>query len=116
MSSLFPMFLKLAGRPCLVVGAGQIAGPKIESLLHAGAETVVVAPKASWEVMQLAGRERLFWRQRAFHPDDLENMFLVVAATSSQEVNDLVFREAGRRGVLCNVVDDPERCDFYYTA
>ena len=51
-----------------------------------------------------------------FRPAELESVFLVVAATSDPQVNDLVFREAQSRGILCNVVDDPERCDFYYPA
>jgi precorrin-2 dehydrogenase / sirohydrochlorin ferrochelatase len=116
MSSLFPMFLKLAGRRCLVVGAGTLAEPKIESLLRAGAETLVVAPKATPKVTDLASNRKLVWRSRIFDPADLDDQFLVIAATSSPDVNDGVFQEAKRQRVLCNVVDDPERCDFYYPA
>lgn len=110
------MFLKLAGRRCLVVGAGAIAEPKIESLLHAGAQVLVVAPKAGQKASQWASDRQVLLKPRVFCAADLDGMFLVVAATSSREINDLVFREAGRRGVLCNVVDDPDRCDFYYPA
>lgn len=116
MSSLFPMFLKLAGRRCLVVGGGAIAGPKIESLLSAGAQVLVVAPQASERVRQLAAGGRVLWEARDFRPADLAGIFLAVVATSSPETNDSVFREAAGCGVLCNVVDDPERCDFYYPA
>lgn len=110
------MFLKLAGRRCLVVGAGAIAGPKIESLLSAGAQILVVAPQASEPVRKLAAGGRVLWEARAFRPADLDGIFLAVVATSSSETNDFVFREATGCGVLCNVVDDPERCDFYYPA
>lgn len=116
MDSLLPMFLKLTGRRCLVVGAGALAEPKIESLLRCGAETLVVAPKASPQVTRLASEQKLVWLRRPFQPGDLDNRFLVIAASSSPDVNDLVFREAKCRNVLCNVVDDPERCDFYYPA
>jgi precorrin-2 dehydrogenase/sirohydrochlorin ferrochelatase len=116
MSSLFPMFLKLAGRPCLVVGGGTLAEAKIESLLQAGAEILVVAPRATPKVTDLASNRKLIWRSRVFVPADLNDQFLVIAATSSPNVNDAIFQEAKRQGVLCNVVDDPERCDFYYAA
>jgi precorrin-2 dehydrogenase / sirohydrochlorin ferrochelatase len=114
--SLFPMFLKLEGRPCLVVGAGKIGESKIRSLLIARAPVHVVAP---WVTPAVASWERagvLTWEAREFEPKDLDSIFLVIAATSSLDVNDLVYREAVRRQILCNVVDDPERCDFYYPA
>ncbi|MGZ4812448.1 MAG: precorrin-2 dehydrogenase/sirohydrochlorin ferrochelatase family protein [Terriglobales bacterium] len=113
---LFPMFLKFAGRRCLVVGAGSVGEGKIETLLRTGAETAVVAPRASERVAEWSSAGKLRWRRRTFRPNDLDSVFMVVAATSSANVNDRVYREARRRGVLCNVVDDPERCDFYYPA
>ena len=114
--SLFPIFLKLEGRRCLVAGAGNIATPKIRSLLDSGAEVRVVAPKASLEVTELAGKELIIWEQRTFEVNDLEGKFLVIAATPSAEANGLIFREATKRKILCNSVDDPENCDFFYPA
>jgi precorrin-2 dehydrogenase/sirohydrochlorin ferrochelatase len=114
--SLFPMFLKLEGRDCLVVGAGTIGEPKIRSLLVAGARVCVVAPEVRPAVAEWARLGVIAWKARNFEPRDLDGMFLVVAATSLPEVNEAVFREAHQRGILCNAVDDPERCDFYYAA
>ena len=114
--SLFPMFLKLTGRACLVVGAGSVGEAKIRTLLSTGALLRVVAPRATPGVREWVESGRIAWEARGFVPADLEGMFLVIAATSSVEVNDRVFREAQQRGVLCNVVDDPARCDFYYPA
>ena len=114
--SLFPVFLKLTDRPCLVVGAGRVGEPKIESLLAAGAAVKVVAPEATGAVAQWARAGKIDWQARRFEPSDLEGVFLVVVATSSRELNDSVYREAQARGVLCNVVDDPPHCDFYYPA
>jgi len=114
--NLFPMFLKLAGRRCLVVGGGVIGEGKIAGLLEAGAELMVVAPEVTEKVKEWASAAKITWLARSLCPADLEDAFLVVAATSRVEVNDLVFREARQRGILCNVVDDPERCDFYYPA
>jgi precorrin-2 dehydrogenase/sirohydrochlorin ferrochelatase len=110
------MFLKLTARPCLVVGAGSIAESKIASLLEADARVRVVAPKATEQVRAWAQSKKIDWHQRTFQHNDLEGMFLVVAATSSRELNEQIFKEASRRGVLCNIVDVPELCDFYYPA
>ncbi|MGA7158509.1 MAG: bifunctional precorrin-2 dehydrogenase/sirohydrochlorin ferrochelatase [Acidobacteriaceae bacterium] len=112
--SLFPIFLKLAARPCLVVGAGRIAESKIESLLAAEAGVTVVAPEASVRVRELAAGGELRWEQREYRAGDLAGAFLVVAGTDVAEVNRAVFAEAAERGVLCNAVDDPPFCDFYF--
>jgi precorrin-2 dehydrogenase/sirohydrochlorin ferrochelatase len=114
--SLFPMFLKLEGRSCLVVGAGKIGESKIRSLLVAHAKVHVVAPWATPAVEGWARTGVLTWDAREFEVADLDTSFLVIAATSTVDVNDLVYREATRRQILCNVVDDPDRCDFYYPA
>jgi len=113
---LFPMFLKLSGRPCLVVGAGTIAESKIVSLLEAGGRLRVVAPEATPQVRSWAQSNEIQWHQRPFEPHDLDGIFLVVAATSSTELHKRIFEEATRRGVLCNIVDVPALCDFYYPA
>jgi len=113
---LFPMFMKLAERPCLVVGAGTIGTPKIRSLIDCGAQLHVVAPSASAEVVEAASRGALSWSQREFELSDLDGIFLVVAATSSVEVNHAIYGAAQERGILCNVVDDPPHCDFFYPA
>jgi len=114
--SLFPMFLKLEGRSCLVVGADTIGQSKIRSLLVAGASVRVVAPRATAAIIEWARAGLITWEARDFNAADLDGLFLVVAATSSSDVNEATFREAQRRGVLCNVVDDPAHCDFYYPA
>lgn len=116
MTNLFPMFVKLAGRSCLVVGGGALAEGKVESLLACGANVVVVTPEASDKIAGWSRERRLAWHARRFQPADLENAFLVVAATGVAAVNESVFREAEARGILCNAVDEPERCHFYYPA
>ena len=111
---LLPIFLKLAGRRCLVVGAGNVAQEKIASLLHAEADLTVVSPEALQEVRGNAQAGRLRWEQRVFAPEDLNGMFLVITATSSPEVNRQVYLLAAERKILCNSVDDPPNCDFYF--
>lgn len=116
MSSLFPMFLKLEGRRCLVVGAGSVAEGKIASLLETGARVQVIATRALPGVMQWAELGYIKLQLRPFAADDLDGMFLAVVATSSPDLNLEIYGEAQRRRVLCNVVDVPELCDFYYPA
>src|SRR5262249_27467245 len=113
---MFPIFLKLDARRCLVVGAGKVAEVKIGGLLDAGASVEVVAPKAVWQIQKWAWEGALGWKARAFEPSDLDHVSIVIAATSIREVNAEVFKQARLRNVLCNAVDDPENCDFYYPA
>ena len=114
--SLFPIFLKLEGQRCLVVGAGDVAESKIIGLLDAGAKVRVVAPEATPQVQSWAAAGQIEWLARPCEPADLDGMLLVVAATYSPELHEQVHTEARRRGVLCNVVDVPELSDFYYPA
>ena len=116
MTSLFPMFLKLTDRQCVVVGAGKVGEPKIGGLLETGARIHVVAREATDVVREWARAGRIDLELRAFAPHDLDGAFLAVVATSSRTLNEFVYREAQRRGVLCNVVDVPEYCDFFYPA
>jgi uroporphyrin-III C-methyltransferase/precorrin-2 dehydrogenase/sirohydrochlorin ferrochelatase len=112
--NLLPVFLKLDGRPGLIVGAGTVAFEKIRSLLKTGLRLRVVAPTARPEIQQLAMDGRIEWIQRSFETADLDGNFLVIAATNSPEVNAVVYRGAVERGILSNSVDDPPHCDFYF--
>ena len=114
--TLFPMFLNLESRSCLVVGAEMIAESKIRSLLAAGAKVRVIAPEARKSVEEWARAGVLVWEVSCFEPRDLEDIFLVIAATGSNELNAQLFSLARERGILCNAVDDPEHCDFYFPA
>jgi precorrin-2 dehydrogenase len=112
--NLLPIFLRLERRRVLVVGAGTVALAKIESLRAAGASITVVAPAAVQAVRDLAGSGGLVWHERRFTPGDLDGMFLVIAATNDSDANRSVYEEALRRNILCNAVDDPPNCDFYF--
>ena len=93
--TLFPMFMKLEGRSCLVVGAGTIGEPKIGSLIACG--RFGPRDRASRHGGGCAnGRETgaITWEARAFDVADLDGVFLVIAATNSREVNAAIFHEA----------------------
>ena len=116
MNKLFPMFLKLQGRQCLVIGAGRVGEPKIGGLAETGAKVRVIALEAAPLVREWAAAGKIQLELREYVPSDLDEIFLAVVATSSRELNASIYCEAQRRGVLCNVVDDPPHCDFFYPA
>jgi precorrin-2 dehydrogenase/sirohydrochlorin ferrochelatase len=113
---MFPIFLDLARRRCVVIGAGVVAEQKIRGLLAAGARLRVVAPHATPYIERLARARRIAWQRREFAAGDLDGALLVVAATNSPAAHAKIYREAHRRNILCNVVDVPRECDFYYPA
>jgi len=112
--SLLPIFLKLTDRPCLLVGAGEVALQKIPSLLAAEARLRVIAPRVGAEIAALAREGRIEVVEREFAEADLDGVFLVIAATDNPAVNAAVYRAAVERNILCNSVDDPPHCDFYF--
>lgn len=114
--TLFPIFVKLAGRRCLVIGAGTVGQSKIQSLLVAGANVAVIAPQGTSLVREWAENRLIEWEVREFEASDLNDVFLVIAATNCNAINQIIFREAQKRNILCNSVDDPVNCDFYYPA
>jgi precorrin-2 dehydrogenase / sirohydrochlorin ferrochelatase len=116
MSNLFPMFLKLEGKRCLVVGAGKVGEPKIAGLFKTGANIHVVALQAGSTVHEWAKAGKVALELRAFSLQDLAGVFLVIVATGSRELNEFIYREAQQHNILCNIVDVPEYCDFYYPA
>ena len=113
--SLFPIFLKMTGRPCLVVGAGNLAESKIESLRAAEAAVTVIAPYASPAIEEMAASGEVLWHSREYQAGDVApDTFLVVTATDVPEVNRAVYLEATSKSIICNAVDDPPYCDFYF--
>jgi uroporphyrin-III C-methyltransferase/precorrin-2 dehydrogenase/sirohydrochlorin ferrochelatase len=111
---LLPIFVKLEGRNCLLVGAGNIALDKIRSLLPTGLNLRVIAPQVRQEIQQLAEDRKLELIQRPFDLSDLDNNFLVIAATNAPEVNAAIYQGCLERNIPCNSVDDIPNCDFFF--
>ena len=108
--AVFPVFLKLEGRPVLVVGAGPVAAGKLRPLLDAGARVTVVAPEVVDEIAALAPEVNIV--RRPFEPADVEGVWYVVAA-APPEVNRAVSRAAEARCLFVNAVDDLESASAY---
>ncbi len=113
---LYPLALKVAGRRCVVIGGGRVAGRKTASLLDCGAHVVVVSPEFTAELEALAKRGTIDAARREFEPSDLENALIAIAATDDTDVNEAVVAAGRAHGVLVNVVDIPDLCDFYVPA
>ncbi len=113
-AALFPLFLKLAGKRCLVVGAGPIGLEKVESLLRCGALIRVIAPEAVDRIQQFHAEGAIEWLAREYQPEDAPGNHLIIAATNDRAVNQSVFVEANRLSILCNTADDPPLCDFFF--
>ena len=113
---LFPIFVDLSRRHCLVVGGGRVAERKARGLVAAGARVTVVARAAHAGIVRLARSKKIRLITRAFLPADLRGVFLVVCATDAAAVNARVAAAARRRSILANVADMPAICDFFLPA
>ena len=109
---LFPVFMDLGGRDCLVVGGGTVAARKLGLLLRAGASVEVVAPQLCEKLVALRDAGKIRHSARAFEAADVEGKALVIAATSREAVNRSVSELAKARNIPVNVVDQPELCSF----
>ena len=103
----YPVMLDVAGRPCLVVGGGQVALQKVRGLAAAGAEVTVVAPTVDPAIDALATVQ-----ERPYEPGEVAGYRLAVAATDDPAVNRQVFLDGEAAGVWVNSADDPANCSF----
>jgi precorrin-2 dehydrogenase / sirohydrochlorin ferrochelatase len=108
MSRLYPLGLRLAGKTCLVVGAGVVAERKLRALLAAGALVHVVAPDATPAIQAMAEAGRITWTARPAVPADLGGCLLAFLCSDDRATNHRLAEEAQRQGVLVNVADAPE--------
>ena len=105
----YPVNLVVDGRPCLVVGGGEIAARKVAGLVACGARVHVVAPHVGDAVKAQPG---VTWDERPYRASDLQGRRLVVAATDDRMVNGAVYQDAEAAGIWVNGADDPEHCSF----
>jgi precorrin-2 dehydrogenase/sirohydrochlorin ferrochelatase len=112
METFLPLLLNLRGRPCTVIGGGEVAEGKIKQLLEAEARIEVIAPELTARIEAWAAEGAIAVRRRPYTSGDLEGAFVVVAATDEPGVNAAIWEEGRRRRQLVNVVDDPPHCNF----
>jgi siroheme synthase-like protein len=109
---LYPVNLVLAGRRCVVVGGGEVAARKVEGLVAARAEVVVIAPRIADRIRQSGAQ----LEEREYRRGDLEGAWLAMTATDDPEVNRAVFADAESSRVWINAADDPPACSFILPA
>ena len=103
---MFPIMLNIRGRKCTVAGGGNVAERKVKTLLKYGADVTAVSPVFKDEFPNV---KRL---EKEYSSSDIENSFLVIAATDNKEVNQTIYNDAKKRNILVSLSDDTEHSDF----
>src|SRR6266851_1242152 len=108
-----PIFLDVTGRRCVVVGGGEVAARKVESLLASGAQVIVVSPTLAAPALNAAvDRGMVEHIARAYRRGDIAGCALAYAATDDRDLHRALAEEARALGIPLNVVDVPELCSF----
>jgi len=110
---LYPIFLNLKDRKCLVVGGGQVAERKVQALARCGAQIHIISPQLTTGLRNMAERGLIMHRCGYYQTSDLDNTFLVISATDDDAVNQAVAGDCLQRNIMVNVVDDPPKCNFF---
>jgi len=108
----YPLFLKISGKKCVVVGGGGVTRRKVKALLEHGASVEVISPDPCPELAKLGETGEIKLLRRGYQPGDLRGAFLAIAASDSRALNRQVAKEAQEKAVLVNVADAPENSDF----
>lgn len=116
MGNAYPICLKLNGKPCLVIGGGEVASRKAQTLLEYGAKVDVITLSACEEMYLLSQKGSVDLTLRAYEDGDEAGYFLVFAATGDTNVNRRIADNCNKNNILLNAVDDPDNCDFYVPA
>jgi precorrin-2 dehydrogenase/sirohydrochlorin ferrochelatase len=109
----YPIALDVSGKKCVVAGGGTVALRKVRGLLECGAKVTVVAPELCASLAAMARKGCVLYRKKSYSEADLKGAVLVIGATDDLRVNEAVSAQARRRGILVNIVDDPDLCSFH---
>jgi precorrin-2 dehydrogenase/sirohydrochlorin ferrochelatase len=112
----YPIYLELSGKRVVVIGAGAVAVRKAQPLLGAGARVVVVAETIDDVPAGLCTSGNLELIKSKYSKDYLAGALLAVAATNKPSLNRQIYKDCQELEILCNVVDQPELCDFFVPA
>lgn len=110
--SLYPVFIDLRRKPCLVIGGGPVAERKVKNLLDVEALVRVVSPGLTSPLYDLFKQNRFQWMNRDYCTEDLSGAFLTFICTDNSRLNREITEECRQAGILANVVDDPANCGF----
>ncbi len=113
MAHLYPIYLNLADKSCLIVGGGKVAERKVAALLEYEARIRLVSPRVEKNIADWAQQSLVDWLPREFLPQDLDGAFMVFIATDENTVNQEIASLCRQQGIMVNAVDDPPNCDFF---
>ena len=108
----YPIFLRLQGKNCVVIGGGNVALRKVKGLLACGAKVTLISPTPHPEIVKLSKKRAIHLIQRDYEKEDLEDAAIVFACTDVKKVNRKVAEDAKKAGILVNVADDPRSSGF----
>lgn len=112
---MFPITLQLKNKQIIIIGGGVVASRRIQSFLTEQAKVTVVSPVLSEPLQQLFTEGAFTWKNRPFHEGDVQDAFIVIAATNSREVNAHIGL-CCHENQLVNIADDPQKSTFHFPA
>ncbi|WP_028400403.1 NAD(P)-binding protein [Ectobacillus panaciterrae] len=112
---MYPITLRIEGKKAAIAGGGKIAYFKIGPLLEAGADVTVISPEIDRKIQELVTSRQVKWVQKEYERADVEDAFLIIAATDNKEINERIEEEAGENQ-LVNVISDPTRGNCHFPA
>lgn len=112
--AVFPLFVELKGKKCIVVGGGNVATRKIDTLLKFDADITVISPEASERINELDSKGKIKLIRKEYSMEDIEGAFMVIAATSDSCLNSKIWEDCVKKGAFVNVADNPEKCTFVF--
>lgn len=107
----FPFFMDIKEKMVVVIGGGTVALRKIEKLLPFETSIRVIAPEICEKISQISNVEKL---QRCFRDSDIDGAFAVIGASDDTALNAHIAMLCRERNIPVNIVDDPEKCTFYF--
>jgi precorrin-2 dehydrogenase/sirohydrochlorin ferrochelatase len=108
----YPVHLDMTNKRCVVVGGGDIAERKVERLLECGAQVTIVSKSLTPVLKARKKTGQMDHIDRDYEDQTLDGAFMVIGATDRNDVNERISKDAVARGLLVNIVDDPDRCNF----
>ena len=112
----YPVCLNIQGRRCVVIGGGEVGERKAGRLVESGAAVIVVGSHLTPLLLQMKEEGKIAHIDSDYGEEHIRDAFLVIGATDSDDVNETIARDARERGILANIVDDPDNCDFILPA
>ena len=112
----YPLYLELGGKKALAIGAGTIGARKVKSLCDVGADVTVVTREVQGDFQEYCKDLNFHLRIEEYSKQHLEGTTIVIASTNNTDLNRQIYNDCHERGILCNVVDAPDLCDFYVPA